>query len=269
VSSETSRFRLELPQSLRAERRDDVAILWLSRPQKRNAINDEMLHGIKAFFVNLHEDVKAVVIAAEGDNFSAGLDLGDLKEKDAAEGMFHSRSWHDAFNQVQYAPVPVVCVLHGAVVGAGLELASATHIRVAERSAYFGLPEGQRGIFLGGGGSMRLTRLLGVSRVTDLMLTGRTISAEDGYMFGFTQYLTDIGKGFEQGLQLAKKAASNAPLSNFAIIQALPRIAEMSPDDGLFAESLMTGVAQSSKDAKARLAAFLEKRAPKVSRPPG
>lgn len=267
MNKQISRFGLQLPSSLDTERHGDVAVLRLNRPAKRNAINEEMLHGIQAFFTNLHDDIKAVVIAAAGDNFSAGLDLSDLSEKDAAEGTFHSRAWHEAFAQVQYSRVPVICVLNGAVVGAGLELASATHIRVADKSVYFGLPEGQRGIFLGGGGSMRLTRLLGVSRVTDLMLTGRTLSADDGYLFGFTQYLVEAGKGFEKGLELAQKAAGNAPLSNYAIIQALPRIAEMGPDEGLFTESLVAGMVQSAKDAKARLAAFLEKRAAKVSRP--
>jgi enoyl-CoA hydratase/carnithine racemase len=262
-----SRSDVKLPNALRAERRGDVALLWLTRPEKRNAINSDMLYGIKLFFNSLHADVKATVVAAEGNNFSAGLDLTELAEKDAAEGAMHSREWHDAFREVQYSPVPVICVLHGAVVGAGLELASATHIRVAEPSAYYGLPEGQRGIFLGGGGSMRLTRLIGVSRVTDLMLTGRTLNAQDGYMFGFSQYLVEAGKGLEKGLEIAHRTATNAPLSNYAIIQALPRIAEMGPDEGLFMEAMMTGVVQSSKDAKQRLGAFLEKRADKVKRP--
>ncbi len=267
MTNTTAKFKMELPPSLRTGREGDVGILWLNRAEKRNAINSEMLHGIKLFFTNLHPEVKAVVIAGEGNNFSAGLDLSELTEKDAAEGAVHSRTWHDAFHEVQYASVPVVCVLHGAVVGAGLELASATHLRVAERSAYFGLPEGQRGIFLGGGGSVRLSRLLGVSRVTDLMLTGRTLDAEDGYRFGFSQYLVDTGKGFDKGMELAKRAAGNASLSNFAIIQALPRIAEMGPEEGLFTEALVTGIVQGSDDAKVRLRAFLEKRASKVTRP--
>lgn len=267
MSASITSLKMELPPSLRAERDGDIGILRLTRPEKRNAINADMLQGIKLFFGNLHPDIKAVVVAGEGDNFSAGLDLSELTEKDAAEGALHSRAWHDAFHGVQYSPVPVVCVLHGAVVGAGLELASASHLRVAERSAYFGLPEGQRGIFLGGGGSVRLSRLLGVARVTDLMLTGRTLDADDGYRFGFSQYLVDTGQGFAKGMELARRAASNATLSNFAIIQALPRIAEMGPEEGLFAEALVTGIVQSSADAKGRLRAFLDKQAAKVSRP--
>ena len=262
-----SKFKAELPSSLAAERRGALAVLRLSRADKRNAIDSAMLRGIKLFFNNLADDVKAVVLCSEGDNFSAGLDLSELTEKDAAEGMAHSREWHDAFHDVQYARVPVIAVLRGAVIGAGLELASAAHIRVAEPSAFYGLPEGQRGIFLGGGGSMRLSRLIGVARVTDLMMTGRTLNANDGYLFGFSQYLVGEGEGLAKGIEIAERAAANAPLSNFAIIQALPRIAEMGPDEGLFTESLMTGVVQSSENAKARLRAFLEKRAAKVSRP--
>src|SRR5258707_6455372 len=127
-----SKFKAELPASLAAERRGALAILRLSRPAKRNAIDSTMLHGIKLFFGNLADDVKAVVLCSEGENFSAGLDLGELTETDAAGGMAHSREWHDAFHGVQYAPVPVIAVLRGAVIGAGLELASAWPIRVAQ-----------------------------------------------------------------------------------------------------------------------------------------
>ena len=267
MSGNWGRLQMTLPDALRAERRDEIAVLWLTRAEKRNAINTDMLRGIKLFFGNLADDIKAVVIAGEGDNFSAGLDLSELTEKDAAEGAFHSREWHDAFHDVQYARVPVISVLHGAVIGAGLELASATHLRVAEPTTFYGLPEGQRGIFLGGGGAMRLTRLLGVARVTDLMMTGRTLNAQEGYQFGFSQYLVGAGEGLAKGIEIARRAGSNAPLSNFAIIHALPRIAEMGPDQGLFLEAMVTGVVQSSKDAKERLVAFLEKRANKVERP--
>jgi enoyl-CoA hydratase/carnithine racemase len=261
------KLNIELPPSLQAERRDEIAILRLSRPEKRNAIGGEMLLGIRLFFSNLADDVKGVVICGQGDNFSAGLDLSELSEKDAAEGAMLSREWHETFHHVQYSRAPVVAVLHGAVIGAGLELASCAHIRVAEPSTYYGLPEGQRGIFLGGGGSMRLSRLIGVPRVFDLMMTGRTLNAQDGYLFGFAQYLVGEDEGLAKGLELSRRIATNAPLSNYAIIQALPRIAEMSPEEGLFTEAMVSGVVQGSVDAKDRLRAFLEKRAAKVTRP--
>ena len=92
--------------------------------------------------------------------------------------------WHAALERVQYGPVPVVASLQGAVVGGGLELASACHIRVADETTFFALPEGSRGIFVGGGGSVRIPRLIGVARMTDMMLTGRVYNAQDGERIG-------------------------------------------------------------------------------------
>jgi enoyl-CoA hydratase/carnithine racemase len=264
--SSKSKFAPKLPASLTAKRRGSVAILRLSRAQKRNALDEATILGIESFFKSLPKDVKAVVIHGAGDHFSAGLDLSDLTERDVAEGIQHSRLWHRVFDQIQFGKVPVIAVLHGAVVGGGLELAAACHLRVAERSAYYALPEGSRGIFLGGGGSMRLPRLIGVSRVMELMLTGRTYGAEEGQTYGLSHVLTDDGAGLAKGIELAERVASNAPLSNFAIMHALPRIAESDPGSGLFAESLMASVASSTDEAKSRLKDFLEKRGKKVLR---
>jgi enoyl-CoA hydratase/carnithine racemase len=150
------------------------------------------------------------------------------------------------------------------VVGGGLELASSTHIRVAEASAFYGLPEGQRGLFVGGGGSARIPRLIGVSRMTDMMMTGRVLDAAEGQQLGISQYLVGEGEGLSKAFELAGRVAQNAPLSNFAIMQALPRIADMSQSDGLFVESLMAAVAQGDEAAKERVRAFLDGRASKV-----
>jgi len=259
-------FAPKLPPSLTAKRRGVVAILRLSRPQKRNALDDTTILGIETFFKSLPKDVKAVVIHGAGRHFSAGLDLGELTERSIAEAVLHSRMWHRVFDAIQFGRVPVVAVLHGAVVGGGLELAAACHLRVAERSAYYALPEGSRGIFLGGGGSVRLPRLIGTSRVMELMLTGRTYSAAEGQSFGVSHVLADDGKGLAKGIELAERVAENAPMSNFAIMHALPRIAESDPGSGLFAESLMASVASSTGEAKARLKDFLEKRGKKVLR---
>jgi enoyl-CoA hydratase/carnithine racemase len=128
------------------------------------------------------------------------------------------------------------------------------------------LPEGSRGIYVGGGASVRLPRLIGVARMVDMMLTGRTYSAEEGQAMGLTTYLVETAKGFAKGLELAQRIAGNAPLTNFAVMHALPRIAEMDPAAGYSVEALMSAIAQADPDAKARLKAFLEKRAPKVTR---
>src|SRR3974377_322086 len=143
----------ELPFSLKAERHGAVAVLRLNRAQKRNALDDPMVVGIETFFSGLPEDIGAVVLCGEGEHFSAGLDLTELVDRATVAGIAHSRSWHRAFDRIEFGSVPVVAVLHGAVVGGGLELAAAAHVRVAERNAYYPLPEGRRGhSFARGGG---------------------------------------------------------------------------------------------------------------------
>ena len=264
MSSKT--FATQLPPSLAVERQESVAVLKLNRPHKRNALDDETIIGIEQFFTSLPDGIGAVLLAGEGDHFSSGLDLTELNERDVTQGIQHSRLWHRAFDRIQFGKVPVVAVLHGAVVGGGLELAAAAHVRVAERSAYYALPEGSRGIFVGGGGSVRLPPLIGVARIMDMMLTGRTYSAEEGQAIGLTTYLVDPGKGFAKGFELAQRIAGNATLTNFAVTHALPRIAEMDPAGGFAVEALMSAIAQADPDAKARMKAFLEKRAPKATR---
>ena len=256
----------DLPPTLKAERHGTVAVIKLNRAAKRNALDDQMVRGVGAFFSALPDDIRAVVLAGEGEHFSAGLDLTELTERDIFAGVEHSRSWHRAFECIEFGKVPVVAVLHGAVVGGGLEIAAAAHIRVAERSAFYALPETSRGIFVGGGGSVRLPPLIGTARMMDMMLTGRTLSAEDGQAIGLTQYLVDEGKGLAKGLELAHRIAGNAPFTNFAVMHMLPRIARSDPATGFATEALTSAIAQGEAEAKARLKAFLEKRAPKVTR---
>jgi (methylthio)acryloyl-CoA hydratase len=259
-----SGFDIPLPPSLRAERRGAIALLRLARPEKRNAIDDPTVLGIETFFVSLPDDVKAVVLTGDGEHFCSGLDLGELTARDVAAGIAHSRSWHRAFERIEFGKVPVVAVLHGAVVGGGLEIAAACHIRVAESSTYYALPEGSRGIFVGGGGAVRLPRLVGTSRMADMMLTGRTYGAEEGQAIGLSHYLVAPGTGLAKGLELAERIAGNAPMTNFAVMHVLPRIAESDPATGYLTEALISAIAQGDDEAKARLKAFLEKRAPKT-----
>jgi len=244
----------------------EIAVIRLSRPAKRNALNDSLILSLRNIFENLPSSVRAAVVHGEGEHFCAGLDLGELQERDAGQGMHHSRMWHAALECVQRGPVPVIAALHGAVVGGGLELASACHIRVADASTFYALPEGSRGIFVGGGGSVRIPKLIGVARMTDMMLTGRVYNAQDGEHVGFAQYLVPEGQAFEKALALAKRVADNAPLTNYALMHALPRIAEQPADQGFFTESLMAAIAQSAPEAKQRVQAFLAGKANKVAK---
>ncbi len=135
---------------------------------------------------------------------------------------------------------------------------------MADASAFYALPEGSRGIFVGGGGAVRIPKLIGAARMTDMMLTGRVYNAQDGERIGLAQYLVPEGAAFDKALELAVRVAQNAPLTNYALMHALPRIAEQPADQGLFTEAMMAAIAQSAPEAKTRLNDFLEGRAAKV-----
>jgi (methylthio)acryloyl-CoA hydratase len=246
---------------------DGVALIGLNRPEKRNAINDDLISGIRDAVERASREARVGVFYGHGDHFCAGLDLAEHAERTPFEGVHHSRMWHRIFDDIDRGAIPFVAALHGAVVGGGLELAAAAQIRVADETALFGLPEGQRGIFVGGGGSVRIARLMSAARMTDMMLTGRTLSAAKAESVNLVQYVVPKGKALEEAITLARRIARNAPMSNFAVIQALSRIQDMSHDDGLFTESLMAAMTQTSPEAVKRLRDFLEKRAERLAAP--
>jgi (methylthio)acryloyl-CoA hydratase len=262
----SERFTRELPQSIAAEINGDIAILRLARPDKRNALDDAMIEGIDTFFRELPGSIKAAVLDAQGEHFSAGLDLSELTNRTTLEAIGHSRNWHRVFHQFEFGRVPVIAVMHGAVIGGGLELAAACHIRVAESSTYYALPEGSRGIFVGGGGSVRVSRLIGAARMMDMMMTGRTYDAHEGQQLGLSHYVVEDGKGVEKGLELARRIATNTRLTNYALMHALPRIARGDAESGYMLEALMSSIAAGDAEAQSRLSAFLAKRTPKVTR---
>lgn len=263
-----------LPESLIARKQGQIAFLELARPAKRNALDIETINGLATFFSNIPEDARVIILHSDGAHFSAGADLSAPVERIGTNRrprfpISATRQWHRAFELIENCSVPVIVVLKGAVIGGGLELAASAHIRISERSAFYGLPEGAHGIFVGGGGAVRIPRLIGTARMVDMMLTGRILTADEGVNLGISQYIVDDGQGMEKALDLTAKILSNTSLSNFAMINALPRIARSDPDAGLLMESLMLAITLGDEEVEARVAAFLEKRAGKIALPDG
>ena len=245
----------------------EIAVIGLNRPSKRNAMSDLVVDALHVAAERAQSEARAAVIFGEGDHFCAGLDLAEHKDKPLFDAIQGSRRWHMIFSAFERGPIPFISALHGAVVGGGFELAAATHLRVADETAFFGLPEGQRGIFVGGGGSVRIARLIGAARMGDMMLTGRTVSPAQMEVWGGVSYVVPKGQALARAIELAEAAASNAPLSNYAVLNALPRIAEMSVEDGLFTESIMSALTSETPEAKQRLRDFLEKRVARLKAP--
>jgi enoyl-CoA hydratase/carnithine racemase len=254
----------ESAATVRTEVRGEILMVKLSRPEKRNAVNDEMIQTLEKIFSAVSPELKCAVLYGEGKHFSAGLDLSELKETDVMEGLYHSRMWHSALDKLQFGKIPIVAVVHGACVGGGLELASACHIRVAETSTFYALPEGQRGIFVGGSASVRIPKLIGMARMADMMFTGRVITAEEGNIIGLSQYLVPDGKGVEKGIELATKICTNTRTTNYGLMHVLPRIVDASQDQALMMESLIAAISQTSVESKERLTDFLKGKAKRV-----
>lgn len=240
-----------------------LAFVRINRPEKRNAIDDESIGALEKFFGSVPEDVRCVILSGNGGNFSAGLDLSEHIKRRGEEVLYHSRGWHKVAESIQFGSVPVVALLNGAVMGGGLELAAACHVRIAEGECLFRLPEGQRGIFVGGGGSVRLGRILGPDRLAEMMLTGRTYDAPSALNLGLVHYAVAAGEGQKLARELALKIAGNSRMVNYLVMQAIPRIAEMPHGSGLLAESLAAALSTTTDDALEGLEAFLDKRPPK------
>ena len=245
-----------------------IALVGLRRPEKRNAIGDRSIEALAKAVERAGGEAKAAVLFGHGDHFCAGLDLAEHVQKSAIEGIHGSRRWHAVFDQIQRGVVPWVAALQGAVVGGGLELAASTHVRVADRTAFFALPEGQRGIFVGGGGSVRVARA-DVRRSYDRPDADRAGSLRRGRRTGQPcSVCRRCGAGARAG-----KGARPARLPRMPAYPTtrsstlLPRIQDMAQDDGLFVESFIASFTATSPEAEERLRAFLEKRAARLVRP--
>ena len=249
-------------QVIKTARQGAIIHLMLDRPAKRNALNDVTIAALDAFFSDIPSDARAVVVSGEGGHFSSGLDLGEQVAREPLEVMAHSRNWHRVMEKVQFCGVPVIAAMTGAVMGGGLEFGATCHVRIADETVRFQMPEGLRGIFVGGGGSVRIARLIGADRMTEMMLTGRSYSGAEGQSLGLVHYAVPAGTALDKAFELGEKIARNSRTINTMIIHAISRIGTMSPEAGLYAESLAAALSQTGPDAEEGLKAFLEKRQP-------
>jgi len=239
-----------------------VTTVTLAREALRNAINEAMLEEIEYAFRKPPPGTRCFVLAAKGAHFCAGLDLREHYDLDRTpiEFMAMCQAWHRAFDVIQFGGIPVIAALQGAVVGGGLELAAATHVRIAEEGAFFALPEGQRGIFTGGGATVRVARIVTPARMVDMMLSARTYDTRRGLDLGLCHEVVGAGEGLGRAKALAAQVATHPPTTNFAIVTGIARIGDMSATDGLFAEGLLAMAVQTNPDIRDRLEAFFSRK---------
>ncbi|MBS0512373.1 MAG: crotonase/enoyl-CoA hydratase family protein [Proteobacteria bacterium] len=247
-------------QIVKTSSEDGIYTITLARPAKRNAISDRLLAALEAALVATPEGTRAIILAGEGDHFCAGLDLSEHQHREPFGVMLHSQSWHRIFARIQNGGIPVIAAMQGAVIGGGLELATATHIRIAEPNTIYQLPEGRHGIYVGGGASVRVAKIIGAGRMCEMMLTGRILDAEEGQRLGLSHYLVGAGESLAKAQQLARRVAENAPMANWAMVTAIARIDNMASDDGFFVESLTAAVVQTNPEIAERIGEFLKRK---------
>lgn len=245
---------------LLTERRGAIVIVTLNRPDKRNALNEALWRELKKTFENFESDVRAVVLTGAGPHFCAGLDLSEHRDRAPFESIAMSRLAHATCEAIQFGGRPVVTAMPGGVIGGGLEIAAATHVRVADATTFYQMPEGRRGFYVGGGASVSVSRIIGSGRLIEMMLTGRILDATAGERLGLSHYLVDAGKTLDKALELAGVIAKNAPIPNYLIMQAIPRIEKMASAEGLWTESVAQAISLTTEDARAGIDAFFGKR---------
>ncbi|AEF54091.1 crotonase/enoyl-CoA hydratase family protein [Marinomonas posidonica] len=237
-----------------------IGHLELNRPEKKNAINDNLCLEIEHVFLNLTDDVNVIVLSGNGPEFCSGLDLREHKAREPFEVVKHSQMWHRVFGHIRNSGIPVVAAMHGAVIGGGLELAICAHVRVTEENTFYRLPEGKHGIFVGGGASVNVSNVIGASRMTEMMLTGRDVNAEEGHRIGLGHYVVPTGAALAKAFEIAAGIGKNSKYSNWAMTTGLSRISNMAEQEGLYAESLICGITQTSEEVRARIDAFLNRK---------
>jgi len=247
----------------------DVAIVGIDRAAKRNAVSAAVMADLHEAFQRAADEARVGILFGHGGNFSAGLDLAEAASRIGAKTSrpWDRGRWTVPLDFVARGPIPWVAALTGACIGGGLEIASACHVRVADETTFFALPEGKRGIFVGGGGAVRIQRLMGYARMADLMLTGRVLNAAEGERANLCQYVVPEGEALERAKVIARQIATNPVNTNWAICAGLPRLNDMGHGDGLFFEGLLGGGARNEEGA-ARIAAFVERGENKVVAPP-
>jgi enoyl-CoA hydratase len=248
---------------MQVERRDNVTIVTISRPEKYNALNRAVLSELDSVFRSLTADasVRAIVLTGAGDKaFVSGADIGELAPLDTRGAEEASRFGSDIFRRIELSAAPVIAAVNGFALGGGCELALACHIRYASDNAKFGLPEVGLGIIPGYGGTQRLPRIVGLGRANELIATGRMIDAEDALRIGLVNKVVPQAHLLDETYALACAIANNAPLAVAAALDAARRGLDAGIDTGLRLESTFFGILGSTEDMHAGLSAFLEKK---------
>src|SRR5690242_2795423 len=253
-------------QTLFFEVRDAIAFITINRPDKLNALNDQVVEELAdtAERVATTDEIKGALLTGAGHKaFVAGADIGDLVNQGPFDGKARALRGQAMLRRFETCGKPVVAAVNGYALGGGCELAMACHVRIASETAKFGQPEVKLGIAPGYGGTQRLPRLVGKGNALHLILTGEMIDAREAHRIGLVTRVVPGGELLPTAEQILRGILSMGPLAVRLALEAVDQGPEMTLDEGLLLEANHFGLLAATEDMKEGLTAFLEKRAPR------
>ncbi len=253
---------------VRVDREEGLAIIVIDRQEKLNALNPDVIGELGTAFASLRDDasVRGVLLTGAGSKaFVAGADIGVLAEMSPATGVEVSRQGQGVFRSIERFPKPVVAAVGGYALGGGCELALACHLRVASENARFGLPEVGLGIIPGYGGTIRLSRIVGLGRALELTLTGEMIGAEHARDIGLVNRVFPAASFLDDAKTFAGTIIQKAPVALRLALESVYGALDSSTAEALRHESALFGLLASTEDMREGMSAFLEKRKPEFT----
>lgn len=243
-------------------REGQVLHLRLNRPQARNALSEalrnELITALEA--AQADDEVRSVLITAEGKSFCAGADIHELSDRSPLAAAWPGRRLDTAVENVSK---PIVAAMQGHVLGGGLELALCFTVRIAASDLKAGLPEVKLGVFPGMGGTQRLPRIVGEGRALEILLTGRMMGAQEALHIGLISEVIEPDQLLPRGMALAQQLANGPPIAMRVIIEAARRASDLGRAEGLDYERRLLGLVCSTEDKLEGTRAWKEKRRPR------
>jgi enoyl-CoA hydratase len=250
-------------QTLLFDVRDGVAFVTINRPDKLNALNDEVVAelGLAAERIATEDAIKGAILTGAGPKaFVAGADIADLAKQGPFDGKARALRGQAVLRRLETCGKPVIAAINGFALGGGCELAMACHLRIASETAKFGQPEVKLGIAPGYGGTQRLPRLVGKGVALQLILTGEMIDAQEAYRIGLVNKVVPAAQLLAESEKLLRGILAMGPLAVRLALEAIDQGLEMTLDEGLLLEANHFGLLAATADMKEGLTAFLEKR---------
>ncbi|HLX11470.1 MAG TPA: enoyl-CoA hydratase-related protein [Bacteroidota bacterium] len=254
--------------TLLVEIKERIAFVTINRPDKLNALNAECKKELTAVFSGFRSnaDVDGVILSGAGEKaFMAGTDISELAALNAESGKEFSAQGQALFDLIQHLGKPVIAAVNGFALGGGCELALACHLRVASENAKFGQPEVNLGIIPGYGGTQRLTRLIGMGKATEMILTGNQIDANEALRLGLVNKVVPLAELKTTAESILKTVLGKGQLAVRMSLKALNASLEVPLSEGLKIEAAIFGECCSTADFREGTTAFLEKRKPQFT----